>query len=169
MSSQPSQVRPVVVGYDGSAASRIALQWAAAQAMRKGMPLRIVESFELFVTRRSADGAVVPVEALRNNRENALKVLAEGIELQRHGLQVETSLVEQPAATVLISESEHARMVVLGTRGLGDWSGMLVGSVSVQVGAHAHCPVVVVPADLRPTAHDKPTVVVGVDGSMVSA
>jgi nucleotide-binding universal stress UspA family protein len=45
----------------------------------------------------------------------------------------------------------------------------MIGSVAVQVSTHAHCPIVVIPPDLRPRAHEVPTVVVGVDGSKASA
>jgi nucleotide-binding universal stress UspA family protein len=168
MSHHLSQEKPVVVGYDGSQASRAALQWAAVQAQREHAPLRIVEAFELIAWVRPGEGRV-PLEALRANRENALAIVADGIKLKYQGLSVSTVLVEESSASALITESSNARLLVLGSRGLGGWSGMLIGSVSAQVSAHAHCPVVVMPADVRPRAHDKPTIVVGVDGSKESA
>jgi nucleotide-binding universal stress UspA family protein len=65
------------------------------------------------------------------------------------------------AAAVLLAETQTAAMVVLASRGLGGFSGMLVGSVAVQVSAHGQCPVVVVKGEWgRPGP-----VVVGVDGS----
>ncbi|MFG1813507.1 universal stress protein [Kribbella sp. NPDC049174] len=69
----------------------------------------------------------------------------------------------------MLDEAEQARMLVLGSRGLGGWSGLILGSVTVQVSAHAHCPVVVIPPDLRPHPHTMPTVVVGVDGCSTRA
>lgn len=71
------------------------------------------------------------------------------------------------AAQVLVAESEHAQLVVLGTRGLGGFSGLLIGSSTVQVSAHAACPVAVVPP-AGPDRVDGP-VVVGVDGSEISS
>jgi nucleotide-binding universal stress UspA family protein len=164
-----SRNAPVVVGYDGSQASRAALHWAAAEAVRQHAPLRIVEIFELVVTTGVERDVVVPLEGLRTAREDGLGALAEGIRLQRPGLAVSTALVEGTPAAVLVEESEAARMIVLGSRGLSGLSGLLAGSVTVQVSVHARCPVVVVPGDLRPRAHEKPTVVVGVDGSKTSA
>src|SRR5262245_47583227 len=164
-----SQDKPVVVGYDGSPASRTALQWAAVQALREHAPLRIVEAFELVIALRSSEDRIDPLQALRQNREQALAVVAEGIEFVHPGLSVTTDLIEASAASALIAEYSYARLLVLGSRGLGGWAGMIIGSVSVQVSAHAHCPVVVMPADVRPRAHDKPTIVVGLDGSKVSA
>jgi nucleotide-binding universal stress UspA family protein len=164
-----SQDKPVVVGYDGSQSSRAALKWAAVQAQREHARLRIIEAVELTISIQPSEGRIDPLQALRATREQALAVVADGIESDHPGLSVTADLIEDSPASALVSESSNARLLVLGSRGLGGWSGMLIGSVSVQVGAHAHCPVVVVPADVRPRAHDKPTIVVGVDGSKVSA
>ncbi|HEU4947207.1 MAG TPA: universal stress protein, partial [Kribbella sp.] len=82
--------------------------------------------------------------------------------------KVDSVLLEGTAAASLIEEAEQARMVVLGSRGLGGWTGLLVGSVATQVSTHAQCPIVVIPPDVRPRVHGKPTVVVGVDGSKTS-
>lgn len=164
-----SQAAPIVVGYDGSPASLAALHWATAEAVRLHARLRIVEAFELILALRPTPGAVVPLAAVRTAREAGLSALAEGIRVQHPKLEVETLLVEGTPAETLIEESAQARMIILGSRGLGGWSGLLVGSVAVQVSAHAQCPVLVVPPDLRPRALEKPTVVVGVDGSKVSA
>ncbi|MFI6674244.1 universal stress protein [Kribbella sp. NPDC050470] len=164
-----SQAAPIVAGYDGSQASRTALHWAAAEADRLRTRLRVVEVFELIVALRATPSTVVPLAALRTAREHGLTALADALRAQHPGLEVETVLVEGTPAEALTEETAHARVLVLGSRGLGGWSGLLVGSVAVQVSAHARCPVVVVPADLRPRAHEKVTVVVGVDGSKTSA
>lgn len=163
-----SQTAPVVVGYDGSQASSAALQWATAEAVREHAPLRIVEVFELIVAMRPSPGHVVPLAALRTVRERGLEALAEGIRLQHPHLEVATVLIEGSPAASLIEETGQARMVVLGSRGRGGWTGLLVGSVAVQVSTHAQCPIIVVPADIRPRMHEKRTVVVGVDGSKIS-
>ena len=165
----PTQHAPIVVGYDGSPPSHDALRWATAAAVRTKAPLRIVEAFELVVYSRPSPGQVVPLEALQTAREKGLSALAEGVRLQQPGLTVETVLAGGSAAQALLAEAEHARLVVLGSRGLGGWTGLLVGSVAVQVTTHAQCPVIVIPPDLRPHAHEGPTVVVGVDGSKASA
>jgi nucleotide-binding universal stress UspA family protein len=164
MSSQP-----VVVGYDGSPASQGALQWATTEAVRLHAPLRIVEAFEIVVFTRPSPGKVVPLAGLRSARERGLGALADGVRQQHPDLEVETLLVEGGPAEALIEETKHARLLVLGSRGLGGWTGLIVGSVAVQVTTHAHCPVVVIPPDLRPRAHEVPTVVVGVDDSKASA
>lgn len=165
----PSQTAPVVIGYDGSPAGRAALHWATAEAVRQHVPLRIVEVFELVVEMHPSAGTVVPLAVLRTNREQGLAALAESIRLQYPHLEVVPVLLEGTPAAALLEETGQARMVVLGSRGLGGWTGLLVGSVAVQVSTHAQCPVVVVPPDVRPRAHGKPAIVVGVDGSKTSA
>lgn len=161
--------QPIVVGYDGSPSSLSAVRWAAAEAVREHAPLRIAESFELFVVTRPSPGNVVPLEALRIARQKGLDAIAETVRLEHHGLTVETYLGTGPAAAELLETAEQARLIVLGSRGLGGWGGLLIGSVAVQVATHAHCPVVVLPHDLRPRARDGRKVVVGVDGSKSSA
>lgn len=166
MTTQPA---PIVVGYDGSTGSRSALRWATAEAVRTMAPLRLVEAFELVIITRPSPGHVVPLEAVRTARQTGLDAVAESVRLHHPGLTVETRLEGGPAARVLIDAAEEARTVVLGSRGLGGWSGLLVGSVAVQVTTHAQCPVVVIPHEQRPHAHRGATVVVGVDGSKSSA
>ncbi|MEU8226144.1 universal stress protein [Kribbella sp. NPDC048915] len=166
MTTRPA---PIIAGYDGSTGSQDALQWATAAAVRAMAPLLIVEAFELVITTRPTPGHVVPLEALRMARQNGLNAVAESVRLHHPELTVETKLVGGPAARALLEAAEDARMIVLGSRGLGGWSGLLVGSVAVQVTTHAQCPVVVVPHDYRRAARPTPTVVVGVDGSKASA
>ncbi|TCC44878.1 universal stress protein [Kribbella pittospori] len=164
-----SHATPIVIGYDGSPAGAGALHWAIAEAIRSRAPLRIVEAFEVVVQTRPSPGHVVPLEALRTAREKGLSSLAETVRLQHPGVQVDTILAEGSAAEALVEAAQQARLVVLGSRGLGGWTGLLVGSVAVQVTTHAQCPVVVIPPDLRQHVHEGLTVVVGVDGSKASA
>ncbi|NUR94503.1 MAG: universal stress protein [Kribbellaceae bacterium] len=160
---------PIVVGYDGSAGSRSALAWATAEAARTMAPLRLVEAFELVIITRPSPGHVVPLEAVRTARQRGLDAAAESVRLHHPELTVDTNLIGGSASKVLIEAAEDARLVVLGSRGLGGWSGLLVGSVAVQVSTHAQCPVVVIPHEQQPHDHEGSTVVVGVDGSKASA
>ena len=81
------------------------------------------------------------------------------------GLPVETELVLGTAAPVLRKLSEQACLIVVGSRGLGGFTGLIAGSVAVALAAHAHCPVVVVRG--KEPDPDAP-IVVGVDGSEAS-
>jgi nucleotide-binding universal stress UspA family protein len=98
--------------------------------------------------------------------------LAEASAAARHtvsGLPVVTDLRAGVAADMLIAESRTAQLMVLGSRGLGGFTSMLIGSVAVALSAHGHCPVVVMHSateDGAPPVNGP--VVVGVDGSELS-
>ncbi|MGJ7440980.1 universal stress protein [Aquipuribacter sp. MA13-6] len=166
----------IVVGVDGSPAAEAAVRWAAAEATEQRRPLHLVHAFSWPLTRPrvSLDS---PDEGLVGSglRTDAEQVLAEA-EAQAHsaspGLEVTTELVVAGPAAAVLAGAEGAHVLVLGSRGLGGFRGLLVGSVSAEVATHAPCPVVVVraPAD-GPDQPSGPTgrVVVGVDGSDVSA
>jgi nucleotide-binding universal stress UspA family protein len=85
-------------------------------------------------------------------------------------VHVDATMQNGRASTVLLGQTPHAELLVLGSRGRGGFAGMLLGSTSLQVAMHAHCSVVV----LRSGAEGSPTdpsvgrVVVGVDGSRQS-
>lgn len=160
---------PIMIGYDGSPGSVAALDWAAAAAGRAMAPLRIVEAFEIVIATRPSPGHVVPLAAVRTARQKRLDEVAAKLRLEHPGLHVETSLIGGAAAKTLVDAAQDTRLVVLGSRGLGGWSGLMIGSVAVQVTTHATCPVVVIPHDFQPQTRQEPAVVVGVDGSKYSA
>jgi nucleotide-binding universal stress UspA family protein len=68
-----------------------------------------------------------------------------------HHSEVVSELIvcEGHAATELVDKSKGVDMLVVGSRGLGGFRGLLLGSVSQQCAPHAHCPVVIVPAEER--------------------
>ncbi|MGC9671202.1 universal stress protein [Planosporangium sp. 12N6] len=178
---------PIVVGVDDSPSASHALDWAAAEAGRRHLPLRLVHVVEW-----QPYGPCPPEPPADTGQTVARardRVLAAAPDLT-----VTTSTCQGDAAGALVAESVRAAMVVVGSRGLGGFRGLLVGSVSIQTAAHARCPVVVVrppapvPADRdvgrpepeRGGADDHDTehhgaehpgggpVVVGVDGSSLS-
>ncbi|MEV6523774.1 universal stress protein [Longispora sp. NPDC051575] len=157
----------VVVGVDGSDTALAAVDWAADAAARRGRPLRIVHAY-IWPAMHLPDGPVSSREVLAGLRAQAGEYLAQaaGRVTARHpDLRVDPILVEGAAAAVLLGESRAAAMVVLGHRGLGGFTGLLVGSVGVQVAAHAACPTVIVRPHLLPPGPGAGNVVVGVDGA----
>lgn len=150
----------VVAGVDGSQNARTAATWAAAEAARRGVALTIAHA--LYLTYN----AYLPVPPELDDelwREKA-RVMAEH-EAQRlgalfPGLSVHTALSDDSADLFLEALSEHAALLVTGTRGHGGFAGMLVGSVSRKLAAHAHCPLVVVHTE--PPADPRDEVVLGV-------
>jgi nucleotide-binding universal stress UspA family protein len=131
------QWKRIVVGVDGSPARRTALEWAGDEGVRHGS-----ESPPLAGT-----SSTLPTHGVTHPGESAKKQLMETI---RDVLGEEPPVLVQPqvkegsAAKVLIDLSEEADLLVVGARGHGGFAGMLLGSVSQHVAAHAKCTVVVV-------------------------
>lgn len=157
---------PIVAGVDGSASASNAVGWAAAEAARHGVPLRLVHAY-LLPERGYRAAALSGPEVRQAFERQGRQWLDEAAAVARATapeVEVATSVVVDQPAAALIAESCRARQVVLGSRGLGGFSGLLVGSVAVAVAAHGRSPVVVVRDEYR---EDGP-VVVGVDGSRSS-
>ncbi|WP_412538755.1 universal stress protein [Longispora sp. K20-0274] len=167
MSTQPVVTDHVVVGVDGSELALAAVDWAADAAALRGRPLRIVHA-SIWPQMRLPDGPVHASEILAGLRAQPEEFVAAAVARARAGhpdLSVTTEIIEGAPGPVLLRESRTAAMVVLGHRGLGGFTGLLVGSVGVQLAAHAACPVVVVRPHTLPPGPAAGTVVVGVDGS----
>ncbi|WP_031076102.1 universal stress protein [Streptomyces sp. NRRL WC-3742] len=133
--------RHVLVGLDGSPQSEAAALWAADWAHRLAAPLRLLHVWPWLSTHnmdRSRPGDPRP-SAL-----DALTGVAERIRHARPGLVVETALRADDPVDGLVAEARGQEMLVLGTRGLGGFAGLLVGSVSLAVAARAPIPTVLV-------------------------
>lgn len=158
--------RGIVVGYDGSTGSQQALDWAAAEADRCGM--------DLIVCHACAPGFPWPGEGADADpgRRYGEQVLAEGLARAQATIgsgHVRGLLAPDQPARALCEQSGTAAMIVVGCRGRGGLAGLLLGSVSLQVAAHAAGPVTVVRGNWQPVpGHLPPPVVVGNDGSPLS-
>jgi nucleotide-binding universal stress UspA family protein len=154
----------ILVGYDGSAGSERALNWAVRQARARKTALTVCQAWGPGFPVLPEDEAV-----LEFARRSGERVIADGLRLARSLMgtgDVRPMLARGPAAAVLCEHSREAVMVVTGARGRGGMPGLLLGSVSDHVAAHARGPVVVVRGHWRPAAgFSRGTVVVGADGS----
>jgi nucleotide-binding universal stress UspA family protein len=162
---------PVVAGVDGSECGLAAVRWAAAEAARRHRPLRLVAAHAWPAGGLVGDPGlgVDPAAVLREVVLGHLDVAAGVAEQVAPDVAVQQVEVTGHAVPVLQVESARAELVVLGDRGLGGFTGLLIGSVAVGLAAHATCPVVVVRGpgpDLRLSPPEP--VVVGVDGSPTS-
>ena len=132
----------VVVGVDGSQRSVRAAEWAAGEAELWGAPLHLLYVFEWPAMAEGYDPGVT-----NDVRASAEKLLADQVETlaRRHpGLEVTGQVIVSQPAVALVEASKEAAVVVVGARGLGRFTGPLLGSVSQKVAAHAHGPVIVV-------------------------
>ncbi|WIX83725.1 universal stress protein [Amycolatopsis carbonis] len=136
--------RVVLAGVDGSPSSGHAAVWAAAVAARRGAVLKLVQAYTVPGPGVSGMAVAAVREGFRSVAETGLAE-AEGTVLARWpSLPVERSAVEGGVVSVLLRESSGAEAVVLGSRGLGGFTGLLLGSTAAAVAGHAPCPVVVV-------------------------
>ncbi|MFJ8436306.1 universal stress protein [Kitasatospora sp. NPDC094019] len=159
----------VLAGVDGSPESTVAAHWAAGEALRRGAPLRLLHAWPWLTDGRAsfADPEDLPLTAQR-----MLAAVAEEVGARHPGLTVQTDVVLDAAVDGLVAATEDpadADLLVLGSRGLGGFKGLLVGSVSMAVAGRAAVPVVVVrqPAP-EADAGAVPEVVVGVDAGAPS-
>ncbi|GGO03258.1 universal stress protein [Microbispora rosea subsp. aerata] len=152
---------PIIVGTDGSPAATAAVRWAADDAARRGCPLRfvsVVDHWAYGIPKLPTSGG----DPLTSHAERALHA-AEAVARERQpDVKISTEIIEGIPARVLRDKAREAVEIVLGSRGLGGFAGIVIGSVSTHVAGHALCPVVVV----RPGwSGDGEGIVVGVDDS----
>ncbi|KUL22244.1 universal stress protein [Streptomyces regalis] len=153
----------VIVGVDGSASSLAAVEVAAREARLRGAGLRVVHAFVWPATHvPMGPSPLGPPQGGLQNMVDGL--VAEALERARAGArEVEVShvVVTGEPLTVLEAQSRAAELVVVGSRGMGGFVGLLVGSTAVHLATHGRCPVLVV----RELPRDDGPVVLGVDGS----
>ena len=147
----------IVVGVDGSPESRHALRWAAEEARQRGARLRVVHAWTLPAAIGVADAVLghpviqePPLDELKESlAQEAERVLDDAL-VGFEDIEIEREVVEASPARALLRAAEGADLVVVGSRGRGGFTGLLLGSVSQQCAHHAPCPVVIVrsrPAD----------------------
>ncbi|MFK0156151.1 universal stress protein [Streptomyces sp. NPDC090493] len=135
---------PIVVGVDGSEPSLRAVDWAVDEAALRGLPLRAVYAslWERY------EGAALAHELGRPSEEVMAEDVVAGAARRAHRRQadvrVSTGVLAEEPEYALVRESRSASLLVTGTRGRSGLAEALLGSVSLTVAGHAHCPMVVV-------------------------
>ena len=161
----------IVVGLDRSDPGRAAVEYAADLANRRHLPLLLLHAFE------PSQYAVGPMigwvpnveSVLRNSAQRLVDDTAEVLAILYPDLEVSASIAASSATEMLIEASQDAYTIVLGSRGSGGFADLVIGSTTLHVASHAACAVIAVPG--LPNGEEAPRhgVVVGVDGSEVSA
>ncbi|QIY68695.1 universal stress protein [Streptomyces sp. RLB1-33] len=138
---------PLVVGIDGSDSSLLALDWAVDEAVRHGVPLRLVYAslWERYEGALPSIGLTRPSEQVL--AEHIVASGAERAERRNPDVKVTTDILAEEAAVALVREGDGASALVTGSRGRGQLKGMLLGSVGLSVAGRARCPVIVVRGD----------------------
>ncbi|MES5820053.1 universal stress protein [Streptomyces sp. RG80] len=141
--------RPITTGFDGSEESIAALVWAAREAVRRGLGLRLVQAWR-FQTYDAVE--VVTPDAQAGWVRETVAEAARTVTRRHPGLDVSTDVREGGAVDLLVEAAADAEMLVLGSRGHGRVVGFLLGSVGQQVIVEAERPVVLVRAGDEPSA-----------------
>lgn len=158
----------VIVGYDGSEHASIAVDWAAAEAASRGVGLTLIAATTIPMEGMRFGGSLLSPDAIDDLLQrllDATQARADEASAAHPGLDVSVKVALGSPASVLVEASANAGLAVVGSRGMGGFRGLLVGSVGVQVAGAAACPVVVI---RKAPAADASTIVVGVDGSPLS-
>ncbi|MDQ1246788.1 MAG: hypothetical protein QG597_1156 [Actinomycetota bacterium] len=165
-------IEGVVVGFDGSPAAQVALEWGAAAAVAHGTALTILRS------RPDAEAPLIELtddsaadELVGDGIADDLATAVEHVNSRHPDLTIHTVVTPDSPVDSLLAASETADLIAIGSRGMEGFAGLLIGSTVMEVTPYARCPVVVlyVPdADTeaaREVARHPGSVVVGFDGS----
>lgn len=167
-----SPISGVVVGFDGSTASIMALDWGAQAASTHGLALT------LLAAQPDAEGDILEfddeedADLVDEDIAETLEAALERVSAQYPDLEVKAVVHPDAPVVGILEASETADVVVLGSRGLGGFKGLLLGSTTMNVTPYAACPVVVLyepdedTVEARANARHPNEVVVGFDGSV---
>lgn len=150
--------RPVIVGVDDSQASTVAVEAAAREASLRGVPLHVLHAYKLVLLDPPVS---LPPGTLQDIAEQIAAEAAAHARAVEPDLEIQAEVELGEPLAALEAASRRADLVVVGNRGRNAFTGLLLGSIGVQLAAHAHCPVMVT-RDLQDAGGP---VVLGVDGS----
>jgi nucleotide-binding universal stress UspA family protein len=139
--------KPIVVGTDGSEESMRAVEWAAREAVLHGAPLRIVSVAMMPPRMVALEPSPAPdtvADLIRSKRDQTLAAAVQRAAEFAPGLLIDTVPLQDRPAQAVTESGSCASMLVLGSRGIGAFAALLLGSVSRYAAAHSSCPVVVV-------------------------
>jgi nucleotide-binding universal stress UspA family protein len=145
-------VGTIVVGVDGSEGAQAALEFALEEARLRAAEVKAVSAWRIPTVLYNAGWVPVPLDPAEYEKlaKSALEASLEAAGAGASGLEVRAITREGHAADVLVDEARGAELLVVGSRGLGGFRGLLLGSVSQQCAQHAPCPVAIVPGAKEP-------------------
>jgi nucleotide-binding universal stress UspA family protein len=161
----------ILVGIDGSAGADAALRWALREAVLRSARVTVLNAFRV----HEFAGPLNREVSLDKERDKARAMVEEALDRvagpDHDDVEIDaTAVTGRGAADAILRHRGEAELIVVGSRGLGGFPGLLLGSVSQQVAAHADVPVAVIPAesDVDDGVNAMRSIVVGVDGSDAS-
>ncbi len=151
---------------DGSESATDALRWAAAEAALRQQPLVIVNVYSPRIGGYPGDASGALLEVLRTSSAEVLTDAVAAVKAHQPDLTVTALTRTGGVIPFLIEEARGKELAVVGSRGLGGFTGLLLGSVGMGLASHAPCPVAVIRGTAPlPSVGSPAPVVVGVDGS----
>jgi nucleotide-binding universal stress UspA family protein len=171
--STPTKHRGILVGVDGSPASKVAADWAARDAALRKVPLTLVHVLSPPVVMSWPETPTPPGfrEWQESDGHSIIRDALKIVESATHAepIQVDSEMVTGPTVATLLDLSKDAEIFAVGSRGLSGTRRLLLTSVSSALVHHAHCPVAVIHDEDPLTPHpDLAPVLVGIDGSPAS-
>ncbi|MBF6277232.1 MULTISPECIES: universal stress protein [Nocardia] len=147
-------MRTIVVGVDGSQASTAALRWAVNEARSHDAKVRVVTAWSLPYHQGEIGHLAGETmhELLVRDAERSLAAAVRAAEVDGDTVAIEQVVIRSEPARALLDAAADADLLVVGSRGRGGFSGLLLGSVSQKCAQHAPCPVVIV----QPPEGDSP-------------
>jgi nucleotide-binding universal stress UspA family protein len=153
---------PIVAATDGSEESLRSVEWAAREAELRGLPLRIVSAAALpprMAVHETASGVPTVADTVVDVRDRGLAAASQRATAVAPDILVDADGLSGSPAQAITEAGSGASMLVVGSRGMGAFTALILGSVSRYAAAHAACPVVIV---REPTMAAHPQVAVGV-------
>jgi nucleotide-binding universal stress UspA family protein len=142
----------IIVGIDGSGHSEAALEWAVREAGVHQAPLTVLTVHEVAASGWGGTMVYQADDAIREENRKAAQEAVDQVLQKASGpvpADVTVRAVSGTPAEALIEASRDADLLVVGSRGAGGFTRLLLGSVSAEVSHHAACPIVIVPGGGR--------------------
>lgn len=134
--------RTILVGFDGSVESKRALRWAVELAYLTRCEVQAISAWDFPANDGYAYAAEDWDPAVEPQRD--FDATVDQIDINRRPARVSLDVMHGDPARLLIEESSHATLLVVGSRGLGGFTSLMMGSVSSKCARHSACPVLVV-------------------------
>jgi nucleotide-binding universal stress UspA family protein len=143
---RPGSDNRIVVGVDGSETSKSALAWSVDEArLRRARVTAVHAWMPPYVGAELVPAAAFETDEYERRGSETLASVIDGIDTEGLEAPVERRVVSDAPASALVAAAEGADLLVVGSRGVGGFKGLLLGSISHHVTHHARCPVVVIP------------------------
>ncbi|BBX18491.1 universal stress protein [Mycolicibacterium duvalii] len=147
---------PVVAGVDGSAAARRAALWAADEAEARGTSVLLIYAI------KPAHLSATEYTAQIRHARDTLREMRIALQANGKAVDVETEIVDGPAAEALVAASERAAMVCVGSAGIDRYARSIVGSTAAEVAERAYCPVALIRPEEHPSSAGPSWIIVAV-------